>query len=124
MDSSLMCHILRYSHHLDGWMRLDVSPFYDISYITFGRWAAEDIGAGQPRGQAIKSQCFGRGWHAQSSTAEGERSEVQGGKFLRSARHRTGEVRDAASRVRRQNVGDPGVRRIWRDPTNLLSGPG
>lgn len=73
-------------------MRLDASPFYDISYITFGPWAAEDIGAGQPHGQAIKSQCFGRGWHAQSSTPEGERSEVQGGKFLRSARHRTGEV--------------------------------
>lgn len=49
-------------------MRLDASPFYDISYITFGPWAAEDIGAGQPHGQAIKSQCFGRGWHAQSST--------------------------------------------------------
>ena len=37
----------------------DASPFYDISYITFGPWAAEDIGAGQPHDQAIKSRCFG-----------------------------------------------------------------
>ena len=82
MGPSLMHRIFRDSYHSDGWMRLDASPFYDISYITFGPWAAEDIGAGQPHGQAIKSQCFGRGWHAQSSTPEGERSEVQEESFF------------------------------------------
>ena len=37
MGPSLMHRIFRDLYHSDGWIpRLDASPFYDISYITFG----------------------------------------------------------------------------------------
>ena len=108
-------------------MRLDVSPFYDIYYITFGIWAAEDIGAGQPHGQAIKSQCFGRGWHAQSSTPEGERSEVQEESFFDP--RDIVQVKFFTEMLRRVSVDKMSVTQVSDEygvdrPTNLLSGQG
>ena len=51
-------------------------------------------------------------------------SEIPAGRLLRSARPRAGQVRDAASRLGRKDVGDRCVRRIRRISADVLSSQG
>src|SRR5271154_2962880 len=82
------------------------------------------LGASKAQQQALKGGCSPRRGYAQSDPRECARSKVWGKRVLRSARRRAGQVRDAASRLHRQCVGDGGFRRVWRVQTDLLSGQG
>ena len=82
------------------------------------------LGAGEARQQALKGGCPPRRGHAQSDPLECARSKVSWKRVLRSARRRAGQVRDAASRLHRQCVGDGGFRRVRRFQADLLPGQG
>ncbi len=55
------------------------------------------------------------------SPREGARSKVSGQRVLRSARRRAGQIRDAASRLYQQGVGDGGLRRVRCFQADLLT---
>ena len=100
---------------------LDICCDYGIIKRTIGKPIRGDSGVPQKRQQAGQSPCPRRGGHAESGPREGPGSEVPRWRVLRSARHRAGQVRDAAPRIGRECVGDQCDRRVRRVEANLLS---
>ena len=100
---------------------LDICRNCGIIKRTIGRPIRGDSGVRQKRQQAGQSPCPHRGGHAESGPREGPGSEVPRWRVLRSARHRAGQVRDAAPRIGRECVGDQCDRRVRRVEANLLS---
>src|SRR5258708_11290524 len=92
---------------LDSNVNCGVNIFTLMSLRTLGA-----NGAVEARQQAIKDRRSPRRAHAQSGARESPRSKVSGKRVLRSARRRTGQVRDAASCLHRQRLGDRGFRRV------------
>lgn len=83
-----------------------------------------DRGARQERQQAGQDPGPRRRGRAESGTWKGPGSEVPRGRVLRSARHRAGQVRDAAPRIGRECVGNECHRRVRCVEADLLSDKG
>ena len=108
---------------IDCCFSLDVGVMCGVNIFTLIRTLGAE-GAGEARQQARKDRCSPRTGHAQSGAREGARSKVSGKRVLRSARRRAGQIRDAASCLHRQRLGDRGVRRVWLFQADLLPGQG
>src|SRR5260370_6605247 len=88
---------------------------------TIGKPIRGDRGARQEPQQAGQDPGPRRRGRAESGTWKGPGSEVPRGRVLRSARHRAGQVRDAAPRIGRKCVGDQCDRRVRSVEADLLS---
>ncbi|CAN2532664.1 hypothetical+protein [Methylocapsa aurea] len=104
---------------------LDCGIKCGVNIFTNGPKAMHRAGdVGQARRQALEDRRAQRRRRPQSRAREAARPEVPRQRVLRSARHRAGQIRDAAAGLLRQSVGDPGRRRVWRLAANLLPGEG
>src|SRR5580704_5186426 len=95
--------------------RLDVYCICGIIKETIGKPILGDRGARQKRQQASQGPGPARRGRAESGAGEGPGSEVPLWRVLRCARHRAGQVRDAAPCFGGEGVGrqcDPGIRRV------------
>src|SRR6056297_932882 len=107
------------------WYDLDVTSKCGVNSITTKSYFTPGTDYGREvRQQALKGRCPHRRGHLQSSTWQGARSEVPWERVFRSARCRAGQIRDAAPRLRRQGVGDRGLRGVWCFKADLLPGQG
>src|ERR1700730_5510722 len=97
---------------------LDTIYMCGILAATIGIPILGDSGVHEERQHASESPCPLRGRHVESGTGEGPRREVPRQRVLRSARHRAGQVRDAAPYLGREDFGcerDGGIRRVKAD---------
>lgn len=82
------------------------------------------LGAGTQRQQVLEGRRPPRRGRVEPDAREGSRPEVPGKRLLRSPRCRAGQIRDAASGLGGEGVGDRCVRRIRRVAADLLSSQG
>lgn len=97
---------------------LDRMRMCGISIITIGKPIRGDRVAPEERQQASQSPSPARRGHAESGAREGPGSKVPRWRVFRSARHRSGQVRDAAPRIGGEHVDyycSGGIRRVEAD---------
>jgi len=97
---------------------LDIGCKSGIITETFGKPILGDCSGRQERQQEPQSPGPARRGHVESCAWEGPGSEVPRWRILRSARHRAGQIRDAAPCIGGKCIGDQrdrGIRRIKAD---------
>jgi hypothetical protein len=100
---------------------LDRSSNMYIITFTFRTRRSGDLVNAQQGGQKVQARCPQAARHAESTSERGDRSPVPNWRFLRSRRRRTGQVRDASARHRRQAVSHSVRYSIRLLPPYLLS---
>src|ERR1700750_1659746 len=92
-----------------------------VIIITIGKPILGDRGgAREERQEASQGSGPARRGHVKPNAGKGPRPEIPRPRVLRSARHRAGQVRDAAPRIDREHVGGQRHDRIRRVQADLL----
>jgi hypothetical protein len=102
---------------------LACSAIIGINMFTHCACLTREPAIGCKARQTIREgRCSHQGRNVQFPVWKGARREVQRQRLLRSARYRTGQIRDAPASRCRQRVDHGRVERIWRIQADLLRG--